>query len=360
MNPLLAAKTLGQRLWLDNLSRTLLREGSLLSLIQNDGIVGLTSNPSIFQKAIESSPYYHDDLLALKASDLNAEARYEQLAIPDIREACDLLAPLQKAGAHPLDGWVSLEVSPALADNTEGTIEAARRLWAAVDKPNLMIKVPATPAGVIAIRQIIAEGINVNVTLLFSQKQVAAVRDAYIDGLADRAANGKDIGRVRSVASVFLSRIDTLVDKKLDAINTPEALALRGKVAVANSKVAYSDQERRYQSKQFLDLQAQGAQPQYLLWASTGTKNAAYPDTLYVDQLIGPNTVNTLPDATLAAFRDHGTAALTLNANIEEARSTYAQIQALGIDMEAVGEQLQKEGLQLFADSFNKLLVQVA
>lgn len=360
MNPLLAAKALGQRLWLDNLSRTLLREGGLESLIKNDGIVGLTSNPSIFQKAIETSPYYHDDLLALKASDLGAEARYEQLAIPDIREACDLLAGLQTPGHHPLDGWVSLEVSPELAHDAAGTVAAARRLWADVERSNLMIKVPATQAGLVAIRQIIALGINVNVTLLFSQKQVADVRDAYIDGLQDRAEAGLDVSRVRSVASLFLSRIDTLVDKQLNAINTPEALALLGKTAIANSKVAYADQARRYQSPQWQKLQTVGALPQYLLWASTGTKNAAYPDTQYVDQLIGANTVNTLPDATLAAFRDHGTAALTLDQDMDAARSVLTQVEALGIDMEAAGEQLQKEGLQLFADSFAKLLGQVA
>lgn len=359
MNTLLATKQLGQRLWLDNLSRTLLREGGLLKLIREDGIAGLTSNPSIFQKAIESSPYYKDDLQALKASDLKAEGRYEQLALADIREACDLFLPSFRTGGC-LDGWVSLEVSPALAHDTAGTVAAARRLWAAVDRPNLMIKIPATAAGLPAIRQVIADGINVNVTLIFSQKQVADVREAYIAGLHDRANAGLDVSQVRSVASLFLSRIDTLVDKKLAAIGTPDALALQGKVAIANSKVAYVDQTMRYTAQDWLALSHLNVHPQYLLWASTGTKNPTYPDTQYVDQLIGPDTVNTLPDATLAAFRDHGTVHLSLTEHMDAARQVLQQVDALGIDLQAVGEQLQTEGLQLFADSFDKLLAQVA
>lgn len=359
MNTLLATKQLGQRLWLDNLSRTLLREGSLLKLINEDGIAGLTSNPSIFQKAIETSPYYSEDLLALRASDLDAEARYEQLALADIREACDLFAPAYRNGAA-LDGWVSLEVSPTLADDSAGTVAAARRLWTAVDRPNVMIKIPATPAGLIAIRQVIAEGISVNVTLMFSQQHVDHVREAYIGGLHDRAAAGLDVSEVRSVGSLFLSRIDTLVDKQLAAIGTPEALALQGKAAIANSKVAYVNQTMRYTKADWLALNHLNVHPQYLLWASTGTKNAAYPDTMYVDQLIGPDTVNTLPDATLAAFRDHGTAELTLTEHMDDARAVLEKLAELGIDMTAVGAQLQSEGLKLFADSFEKLLAQVA
>lgn len=359
MNTLLATRQLGQRLWLDNLSRTLLHDGTLQRLIADDGIAGLTSNPSIFQKAIESSPLYQDELHRLRASDLGAEARYEQLAIADIRAACDLFAPVYQRGTAA-DGLVSLEVSPALADDAAGTVAAARRLWAAVDRPNLMIKIPATPAGLRAIREVIAAGINVNVTLMFSQKHVHDVREAYIGGLHDRAAAGLDISGIRSVASVFLSRIDTLLDKRLADIGTPAALALQGKVAVANSKVAYVDQTMRYTQQDWLALAHLNAHPQYLLWASTGTKNAAYPDTLYVDSLIGPDTVNTLPDATLAAFRDHGTAALTLAEHCEDARATLAAVATLGIDLTAVGEQLQQEGLKLFADSFDKLLAQVA
>lgn len=358
MNTLLATKQLGQRLWLDNLSRTLLREGELLRLIREDGIAGLTSNPSIFQKAIASSPYYSDDLLALRASDLDAEGRYEQLALADIREACDLFMGAYKNGSG-LDGWVSLEVSPALAHDAVGTVAAARRLWSAVHRPNLMIKIPATAAGLVAIRQVIAEGISVNVTLMFSQQHVEQVREAYIAGLHDRVAAGLDVSEVRSVASLFLSRIDTLVDKKLAAIGTPPALALQGKAAIANSKVAYIDQTMRYTKDDWLALGHQNVHPQYLLWASTGTKNPAYADTRYVDELIGPDTVNTLPDATLAAFRDHGKAELTLTAHMDEARAVLAQLAELGIDMVAVGEQLQTEGLQLFADSFDQLLTQV-
>lgn len=359
MNTLLATRQLGQRLWLDNLSRTILRDGSLLRLIREDGIAGLTSNPSIFQKALASSPLYGDDLLALRASDLDAESRYEQLAVADIREACDLFSGVHRSG-NALDGWVSLEVSPALAHDAAATVAAARRLWATVDRPNLMIKIPATAAGLHAIREVIADGINVNVTLMFSQSHVQAVREAYIAGLRDRAAAGQDVSSVRSVASVFLSRIDTLVDKKLDALGTPRALALRGQVAVANSRVAYVEQTMRYTRPDWLALSHLNAHPQYLLWASTGTKNPAYPDTLYVDSLIGPDTVNTLPDATLAAFRDHGTAQLTLTSHVEEARAVLAAVAELGIDMHAVGEQLQQEGLQLFADSFTALLQQVA
>ena len=352
MNPLLAAKSLGQRLWLDNLSRTLLRDGSLQQLISQDGIAGLTSNPSIFEKAIAGSPLYRDDVHALQATDLMAEARYEQLALADIREACDLFLPVHKSGG-PLDGWVSLEVSPALASDTEGTLHAARRLWTAVDRPNVMIKVPATPAGLPAITQLIAEGINVNVTLMFSQRHVHDVSAAYSAGIRQRAAAGLDVSQVRSVASLFLSRIDTLVDQRLQQLGTPAARALLGQAAIANSRVAYARQQQRWAQA---DWQALGAHPQYLLWASTGTKNPAYADTRYVDELIGANTVNTLPDATLAAFRDHGTAQARLSQGLQNAVASLHALADLGIDLDAVGEQLQEDGVRLFADAFGKLL----
>ena len=355
MNPLLELHALGQRIWLDNLSRTLLREGTLQKLIADDGVAGVTSNPSIFFKAISESPYYHEEAATLRRdAALTPEQRYERLAIADIRAACDLLRPLFDRTTGE-DGYVSLEVSPALAHDAPGTIAAARRLKSAVQRDNLLIKVPATPAGVAAIETLIGEGCSVNVTLMFSLMHVRDVADAYIRGLDKWIRHGGDARRVKSVSSLFLSRVDTLVDKQLDAIGG-EALALRGQAGVALAKLAYQEYLTIFKGEAFAPLAARGARPQFMLWASTGTKNKTYSDVLYVESLIGPQTVNTLPDATLAAFRDHGRAAATLESGIEAARNQFAALARLGINMDGVGEELQVEGVKLFAQAFDQLL----
>lgn len=353
MNRLQAIRPFGQRIWLDNLSRDLLHSGELSRWIDEDGIAGVTSNPAIFHKAIRDDARYAGALMELKAlPDLDAEQRYEQLVIPDIQAACDLLEPQYRASGGN-DGYVSLEVSPELAHDASGTADAARRLWAEIDRPNAMIKIPATAAGVDALTTLIREGINVNVTLLFARAQVEAVWAAYEAGLAARLADGQPLGRVRSVASFFLSRIDNLLDPQL-----PEAL--RGKVAVALARDVYAGWQTRLDSPLWETLGKAGAHPQWLLWASTGTKNPAYSDVLYVENLIGERTVNTVPDATLLAFRDHGQAAATLAADPAGARAVLAEVSAAGIDLDAVGEHLQKDGLKLFNDAFAALLALTA
>lgn len=352
MNPLLELHALGQRIWLDNLSRTLLLEGTLQKLIAEDGVAGVTSNPTIFFKAISDSPYYRDELAALRRdARLSAEQRYERLAVADIQAACDLLRPVYDKSAGD-DGYVSLEVSPALAHDVAGTVAAGKRLSAAVNRENLLVKVPATAAGVSAVEALIAAGCSVNVTLMFSLQHVGDIAQAYVRGLDRWIAGGGDPRRVKSVASLFLSRVDTLVDKKLDALGGA-ALALRGKSAVALAKLAYQEYRKFFMREEF---SARGARPQYLLWASTGTKNPAYRDVLYVESLIGPHTINTLPDATLAAFRDHGIAQATLESGIAEAQRQFEALASAGIDMRAIGEQLQTEGLALFEQSFTELL----
>jgi transaldolase len=355
MNPLLELHALGQRVWLDNLSRTLIREGALQKLITEDGIAGVTSNPTIFFKAISESPYYREELAALRRdAQLTPEQRYERLAVADIQAACDLLRPLfDKSGGD--DGYVSLEVSPELAHDDAGTIAAGRRLRAAVARDNLLIKVPATPAGVVAVEALIGAGCPVNVTLMFSLQHVRDIAQAYLRGLRKWMDGGGDARRVKSVSSLFLSRVDTLVDRKLETLGG-DALALRGKSAVALARLAYQEYRQIFKGAEFAALAARGARPQYLLWASTGTKNPAYSDVLYVEALIGPETVNTLPDATLAAFRDHGRAQALLETGIEDARNQFAALARAGIDMRKAGEELQVEGVTLFAQSFSQLL----
>ena len=359
LNPLLRLHALGQRVWLDNLSRTLLLEGTLQKLITEDLIAGVTSNPSIFFKAISESPYYREALQRLRADpSLNAEQRYEALAIADIQDACDLLAPLFRSTRGD-DGYVSLEVSPALAHDAAATVAAGLRLKAAVARDNLMIKVPATGAGLLAIETLTAHGCPVNVTLMFSLRHVREVHAAWLRGMTARIAAGGDLRPVRSVASVFLSRVDTLIDKRLEAIGG-DALALRGKSAVAMARVAYADDRERRAQPAHDALVACGLHPQRLLWASTGTKNNAYSDVMYVESLIGPDTVNTLPDATLAAFRDHGRAEETLTTGLDAARAQLSALRALGIDLDAAGEQLQSEGLKQFCEAFDQLLALTA
>ena len=359
MNPLLELTGFGQSIWLDNLSRSLLKEGILANMIQHDGVSGVTSNPSILHKAISDSPHYHDDLVWLKSNEIVQERRYESLVIADIQAACDLLREVYDR-TKGKDGYVSLEVSPRLAHDEVNTLSEAKRLSQAVARENLLIKVPGTQKGIHAFEQLIAEGINVNVTLLFSLQQVVRTFEAYMRGLKTRLANGGDTDKIKAVASIFLSRVDTLVDKQLKTIGTAEALALCGKTAVAMSKLAYQRYKEMFHGDIFNDLAQAGSHPQNLLWASTSTKNPDYKDVLYVEPLIGPETINTLPDATLEAFRDHGIPALTVEEGVQEAKDHYLRLEKMGIDMQAVGEQLQTEGVKLFDDSYTKLLELVA
>ncbi|MHB1084663.1 MAG: transaldolase [Thiobacillus sp.] len=349
--------TLGQSLWLDNLSRSLIHDGTLAKLIAEDGISGVTSNPSIFQNALATSPYYADDLARLKTGTLDAEQRYEALAIPDIQAACDLLLPTFDASGGD-DGYVSLEVAPRWAYNAARTVEEAQRLSAAVDRRNLLVKVPGTPEGVVAFESLTTLGINVNVTLLFSVKQTEAIFNAYVRGLTARSRSGADIRNSKAVASLFLSRVDTLVDTQLTAIGTQEALSLRGHAAVAMAKLAYQRYLETFHSAAFTDLMERGARSQHLLWASTGVKNPDYHDLLYVEPLIGVATINTLPDKTLSALREHGKPALRVEDGIAEAEAKWAELARLGIDMDAVGNTLQDDGVKSFEVAFQKLLQQ--
>jgi transaldolase len=355
MNPLLQVKAQGQQVWLDNLSRTLLNDGHLARMIADDGVTGITTNPAIFHKAIADGRYYEDDLAALKREDIDAETRYERLAVADVQRACDLLMPAWD-GARGNAGYVSLEVSPRLAHDAAGTIAAGERLAQAVDRPNLLIKVPATAAGLDAIEGLVSRGISVNVTLMFSLAHVDAVGAAYARGIRALLVSGGDVRRVMSVASVFLSRVDSLVDKRLEAIGSADALALRGRSAVTLAKLAYQHYLDRFHGASFADARSAGARPQYMLWASTSTKNPAYPDLLYVEPLIGPETVNTLPDATLAALRDHGRIERTLDRDVEAAYAQREALASVGIDMSEIGEVLQQEGLAQFDAAFAALL----
>ncbi len=354
MNPIQAARAAGQQIWLDNLSRALISSGELARFIEM-GVAGVTTNPAIFHKAIAEGQDYRPALAAMDAS-LGAEARYEGLVIEDVQRACDVIRPVFEASQGDA-GYVSLEVSPALADDEAGTVAAARRLRAAVARDNLLVKIPATAAGVGAIETLTGEGVSINVTLMFSLAHVEAVAGAYQRGLEKLAAAGGDIARVRSVASVFLSRWDSLIDKQLDEIGTPEALALRGKAGVALARQAYQRYLARFHGAGFAALAAKGGRPQSMLWASTGTKNAAYPDLMYVEPLIGPETVNTLPDATLAAFIDHGqVSGNTVAQGADAAAAHIAALAALGLDLDVLGERLQQDGLAQFATAFDKLL----
>ena len=353
---------LGQAVWLDFVDRKFLAEGGLQKLVDEDGLTGVTSNPSIFEKAMGHGDAYDAELASFDKSDPEAStmARYEHLAILDIQSAADTLRPVYDR-LDAKDGYVSLEVSPYLANDTDGTIAEAARLWAAVDRPNLMIKIPGTPAGVPAIAATIDAGINVNVTLLFSQAAYQAVAEAYVAGLEKRAGRGEPIDRIASVASFFVSRIDSKIDDKIDAgVGGEEAKSLKGKVAIANAKAAYAWYEDFIASPRWQALAAKGAQPQRLLWASTGTKNPDYPDTLYLDTLIGKDTVNTVPPKTLDAFRDHGTAAATLTQDVAGARHVLAEAERLGLDLDAVTANLVEEGVASFSKAFDDLLGAIA
>ncbi|MCB0192793.1 MAG: transaldolase [Anaerolineae bacterium] len=353
--PIKQLVSLGQSIWYDNIERRLLKNGELAAMVERGDIQGLTSNPAIFNNAIAKSDDYDADLLPLAEAGKTSLEIFEALAVDDIRAAADLLRPLYDA-TNGDDGYVSLEVNPTLAYKTEETLSEAKRLWAWVDRPNLMIKIPATEAGLPAIRQAIAAGLNVNVTLIFSIERYEAVMDAYLSGLEDRAAQGLPIDGIASVASFFVSRIDVNIDKQLEALGTERASALLGKTAIANARLAYQAFKAIFGSGRFAALEAQGARVQRPLWASTGTKNPAYPDTLYVDELIGPNTVNTMPPATLDAFRDHGQAALTIESGVDVARHVFAELEELGISLAEITQGLEDAGVKSFADAFESLL----
>jgi transaldolase len=353
----------GQSVWLDFITRDLITSGDLKRQIEEDGLRGMTSNPTIFQGAISKGTAYDEQIAGLIAEGKDADQIFEAVAVKDIQDACDLYRPLYDS-TDGLDGLVSIEVSPTLARDPEGTLEDARRLWAKVDRPNVMIKVPGTDECVPAIRTLLAEGINVNITLLFSLGNHEQVMWAYIEALEERAKAGQPIGRIASVASFFVSRVDTLIDKQLDekiaAGGDAEKLkALQGKVAVANAKLAYENFQRIFGGDRFKALAAKGARVQRPLWASTGTKNKAYSDVLYVDSLIGPDTVNTLPPATLEAFIDHGTISRTVDQGVDEAHAAVKALAEAGIDLDAATKQLENEGVASFAKSFEDLLAGV-
>ncbi|MGO9402051.1 MAG: bifunctional transaldolase/phosoglucose isomerase [Terriglobales bacterium] len=366
-NPLTQLQNFGQSIWLDYIRRDLLKGGELQRLIQEDGLRGMTSNPSIFEKAIAGSTQYQDFLDSLAGrADLDAKGRYELLAIRDIQDAADLLRPVYQS-TKKRDGYVSLEVSPYLAHDTEGTLNEARRLWKSVARENLMIKVPGTPEGIPAFRQLISEGINVNVTLLFAQGVYEEVAAAFIEGVEKFAATGGDVSKLASVASFFISRIDSLVDslvgdqlkKDTDAAGKAKLQGILGKVAIANGKLTYEAYQRIFSSPRWKALAAKGAQTQRVLWASTSTKNPNYRDVLYIEELIGPDTVNTVPPATLDAFRDHGKPRPSLTENLDAARKTMADLAAVGIVMKDVTDKLTTDGVKLFADAFDLLLAAV-
>jgi transaldolase len=363
-NPLKELLKFGQSIWLDYIRRDLIETGELKHLIEDDGLRGMTSNPSIFEKAIADSQYYSDLIRDLdRKGDLDANGRYEALAIRDIQDAADILRPVYESTKRR-DGYVSLEVSPFLARDTDATLKEARRLWKAVGRENIMIKVPGTTEGIPAFRQLISEGINVNVTLLFAQEVYEQVADAYIAGVERLAASGGDVRKIASVASFFISRIDTLVDSIVTARlktakNEREKADLQsvmGKVAIANGKQTYARYQRIFGSDRWKKLAAKGAQTQRVLWASTSTKNPSYSDVMYVDELIGPDTVNTLPPATLDAFRDHGRPRASLTEDVESANQLMAKVAKLGISMKEVTDKLTNDGVRLFAEAFEKLL----
>jgi transaldolase / glucose-6-phosphate isomerase len=366
-NPLQALLGYGQSMWLDYIRRDLITSGTLKAMIADDGLRGMTSNPAIFEKAIAESSLY-DDILKELASrpDLDTKARYEQIAIRDIQGAADILRPVYDSSKFR-DGYVSLEVSPLLALKTQETIDEARRLWKAVNRENVMIKIPGTAEGLPAIRQVIGEGINVNVTLLFAQEVYEKVAEAHIAGLEDLAKRGGNLKKIGGVASFFISRIDTLVDSiiddKLKATTDAQQQALLksllGKVAIANGKLTYQRYQRIFSGPRWQALAAQGAQTQRVLWASTSTKNPAYRDVMYVEELIGPDTVDTMPPATIDAFRDHGRLRNSLTEDVAGAQNVMDNLAKAGISIKEVTTKLTDDGVKLFADAFHKLLAAV-
>ena len=366
-SPLQQLLDYGQSMWLDYIRRDLFTSGKLKHMIAEDGLRGMTSNPSIFEKAIADSSLYDDMLKSLASrKDLDATGRFEQLAIRDIQDAADVLRPVYEQ-SNFRDGYVSLEVSPYLALKTQDTMDEARRLWKAANRENVMIKVPGTAEGLPAIRQLIGEGININITLLFAQEVYEKVAEAYIAGLEDLAKRGGNLNKMASVASFFISRIDTLIDSMLnDRLKkttdpTQQALfsSLLGKVAIANGKLTYQRYQRIFSGPRWEALAAKGAQTQRVLWASTSTKNPKYRDVIYIEELIGPDTVNTMPLATIDAFRDHGQLRNSLTEDVAGAQKVMDDLARAGIAIKEVTDKLTEDGVKLFADAFNKLLAAV-
>ena len=361
-NPLLLLKTYGQSVWYDNIDRAQLASGQFKRLLDEDGVVGVTANPTIFQKSISHGNAYDEQMTQLVKEGKSTSEIYETMVIQDIRTVADILRPIYD-GTDRVDGYVSLEVSPDLAHDTEGTIAEVRRFWKMVDRPNLLVKIPATPEGIPAIQQALTEGININITLIFSIEAYKAVTEAYLSALEDRNASGKDISHMASVASFFVSRVDTLVDKLLedkikatsDSAEQQRLKALEGKAAIANARLVYQEFKRIFNTPRFESLKHSGAHVQRPLWASTSTKNPAYRDVLYAEELIGPNTVDTMPLETIENFRDHGRVGLTIEKDIPQARAELEALERLGIHYDAVTQQLLDEGVQKFADSFHEL-----
>ena len=353
----------GQSIWLDFIDRTMLVNGELARRIRDDALTGMTSNPTIFEKALAEGTAYDAQLTAAgPAAGGSPAGLFDLVATDDVRTACDAFRPIYDA-TRGGDGYVSIEVSPTLANDTERTVSEARRLWSAVGRPNVMIKVPGTPAGGPAVRQLISEGINVNITLLFAVEAHALVLEAYLAALEERVRAGRSVDRVASVASFFVSRVDTEVDKRLDALAQPRTgverdriLALKGRAAIANAKLAYQLFQRRFSGPRWDALAGHGARVQRPLWASTSTKNPAYRDVMYVEQLIGPDTVNTIPPATIEAFRDHGVVARTVDTDVEGAERTLRELAAVGISLSDVTSQLLRDGIVSFEKSFETLL----
>jgi transaldolase/glucose-6-phosphate isomerase len=365
-NPLKTLLGYGQSMWLDYIRRDLLTSGQLKTMIEEDGLRGMTSNPSIFEKAIGESSLYDDILKSLASrNDLDTTARYEQIAIRDIQGAADILRPVYESSQFK-DGYVSLEVSPLLAMKTQETIDEGRRLWKTVNRENVMIKVPGTAEGLPAIRQLISEGINVNVTLLFAQEVYEKVAEAYILGVEDLAKRNGNLKKMAGVASFFISRIDSLVDsmiddklKTADASQQTSLKSLKGKVAIANGKLTYQRYQKIFSGPRWEALASKGAQTQRVLWASTSTKNPAYRDVMYVEELIGPQTVNTMPPATIDAFRDHGKLRNSLTEDVAGAQKVMDDLSKAGISISEVTTKLTNDGVKLFADAFHKLLAVV-
>ena len=360
-NPLHELHPLGQSVWLDYIRRGMLNDGELERMIARYDLRGVTSNPSIFEQAIGKSDDYDDALSDLAARGKEAGDAFESVAVEDIRRACDLFRPVfDAAGGH--DGFVSLEVSPLLADDTRRTLDEARRLWKAVDRPNLMIKVPGTDEGIPAVEELLSEGVNVNITLLFSIASYERVMEAYLRGLERRHEAGQPLGHVASVASFFVSRVDSSVDEALEKIvqqggeNAEKAKSLLGRAAVANAKLAYARFQEVFAGERWERLAAAGARVQRPLWASTSTKNPDYRDVIYVEELIGPHTVNTMPLATVQAFADHGVARRTVDQDVDRARADLAALAELGIDLDDVTEKLQVDGVDKFAKSFQQMI----
>jgi transaldolase/glucose-6-phosphate isomerase len=365
-NPLQGLLAHGQSPWLDFIRRNILLNGDLKKMIANDGLRGMTSNPTIFEKAITGSDDYADLLNAPESQKLNAKGLYERIAIRDVQAAADIFRSVYDETKRR-DGYVSLEVSPTLANDTQGTLEEARRLWKAVNRENLMVKVPATREGIPAVRQLLEEGININITLLFAQSAYEQVAEAYIAALEARAAKNQDVSKIASVASFFVSRIDTLIDGQIDAKLKTETDAkkkellgnVQGKVAIANARRTYAKYQELVGASRWKALASKGAQTQRLLWASTSTKNPKYRDVLYVEELIGADTVDTIPPATFDAFRDHGKLRNSLTENVEGANKTMTDLEAAGISMKEITEKLVVDGVKLFADAFKQLITAV-